>query len=736
MKDQFKEEDVEDNTDDTEVTDSTNTIRGKITERLKEKMQGITDFLKNTVGAAFKGIASTIGGGLSTAGGFLAGKLGSTVIGKAFSGAKGLLSKLGSKISERKGKGSKVIGKIIGAGSDVIEDLGEYGDATPVYVVGGKLDISGGGGAGDIVSDILGGNDDDGGITDVITDEVTDKVEEKVGGKLIKKFAGSKLGKKLGGTKIGGKILSKLGGEAIESAAGAAKGAGMFSKIKGVFTSMKGAKNLSGVISAVKGAAGAGSAAAGAAGAGAAGAGLLATAGALVGPLAVAWLTDRAFKGIGGWFSAGENFGTDNPTLGMKASSALGTFLDGILPGDQSSWIQGIYDKGCKIGDAVKGFVGKAKDTVSSLWSYGKDKLMNKVTDETTDPDKLQGGLLQGNSSILSSLLAVTSPITALTYQQLRNYKNYKSKEADLEAKFLSKLTTSEREDYIANKNASLFGTMLRTQDSGKLVKTIMGTSLLAMTGTAGGGIATTELSKILESASKNSTNNSSNTDSTSNSSYNTTSTLADGDFFGTVSARYETNGGDPITDLAKSAGFISSGKGDAGGKSYGLPQFPINNGTPQKFVQWLKSTNNSLSSYFSSGFSDENWKKCANEKASEFATAQMVYGASIDYLPFNRWSKKNHNIDWNRSRAMQEYGYAMATAGPAMAQSCTKNSGVNSSMDDKTLLTKVNNYRIAHLSSFYRSSPAFINGWAKFLPKILNDCLAFGNAPAVDLSQ
>lgn len=54
----------------------------------------------------------------------------------------------------------------------------------------------------------------------------------------------------------------------------------------------------------------------------------------------------------------------------------------------------------------------------------------------------------------------------------------------------------------------------------------------------------------------------------------------------GYLSGKYESRG---------DCGTISTGKGDAGGKSYGIYQFALNAGTPKKFVDWLKNRNSDI---------------------------------------------------------------------------------------------------------------------------------------------
>lgn len=117
----------------------------------------------------------------------------------------------------------------------------------------------------------------------------------------------------------------------------------------------------------------------------------------------------------------------------------------------------------------------------------------------------------------------------------------------------------------------------------------------------------------------------------------------------GAISRKYEATAG---------CGHISSGNGDAGGKSYGSYQLASNTGAPLTFVNWLiDSSNNSIwvsmatelrNAYNTDGgygsTFDATWKRLANENEEEFNNAQTEYAYNRYYLNYlnkiNSYSK------------------------------------------------------------------------------------------------
>lgn len=114
----------------------------------------------------------------------------------------------------------------------------------------------------------------------------------------------------------------------------------------------------------------------------------------------------------------------------------------------------------------------------------------------------------------------------------------------------------------------------------------------------------------------------------------------------GYLSAKFESG-----TDC----GTISSGKGDNGGKSYGLYQFAANAGTPKAFVNWLKNKNKSIYNKLNDAYNkdgcygtnfDKAWKEVAKSDKDKFSELQYNYIKEKYYDPSVKKIKDNLNFD------------------------------------------------------------------------------------------
>lgn len=139
-------------------------------------------------------------------------------------------------------------------------------------------------------------------------------------------------------------------------------------------------------------------------------------------------------------------------------------------------------------------------------------------------------------------------------------------------------------------------------------------------------------------------------------------------DYIGTVAAKYESNG---------NPGNISSGSGDAGGKSYGAFQFSSASNGPKSFYNWLISSGfnpeigNALKEAhiadggknytFGTNF-DTLWKLISTEAPQEMYSAQLTYTKSQYYDPlFNKLiaSTSSGGLGFNPNN----YGIALKSA-------------------------------------------------------------------------
>lgn len=104
---------------------------------------------------------------------------------------------------------------------------------------------------------------------------------------------------------------------------------------------------------------------------------------------------------------------------------------------------------------------------------------------------------------------------------------------------------------------------------------------------------------------------------------------MIDASALGALSRKYESNW-DP--------GAISSGVGDAGGKSYGAYQLASKTGTLARFVAWLRGPYPDLWQTLKPAFEmpdfDAEWKRLAVVRRERFLRAQHDFIAATHYQP------------------------------------------------------------------------------------------------------
>lgn len=115
----------------------------------------------------------------------------------------------------------------------------------------------------------------------------------------------------------------------------------------------------------------------------------------------------------------------------------------------------------------------------------------------------------------------------------------------------------------------------------------------------------------------------------------------------GFISAKYETGGYD--------GGLVSSGNGDYGGVSYGIPQFSTATGSANSFVKWLKSAYPEMGNYFGSASAGSQdfgnaWKQVYQKFGDRFSKAQTDYAYSQFVQPLVKLAKQKTGIDYTRS--------------------------------------------------------------------------------------
>lgn len=119
----------------------------------------------------------------------------------------------------------------------------------------------------------------------------------------------------------------------------------------------------------------------------------------------------------------------------------------------------------------------------------------------------------------------------------------------------------------------------------------------------------------------------------------------------GFISGKYESGG--------YNGGSISSGRGDHGGISYGVPQFSTTTGSADSFVAWLKKSNPQMGQAFGNSragtteFSNA-WKKVYSDFGDKFSDVQSQYAYDNFAKPLADLAKQKTGIDYNRSTAFK----------------------------------------------------------------------------------
>lgn len=180
----------------------------------------------------------------------------------------------------------------------------------------------------------------------------------------------------------------------------------------------------------------------------------------------------------------------------------------------------------------------------------------------------------------------------------------------------------------------------------------------------------------------------------------------AEGDsHLGAVSASFESGG--------RGVNTVSTGKGDAGGVSYGAHQLSSKSGTMQAF---LRSTYGAPYAAAFRGLTpgspqfNEAYKQVAAQDPDGFANAQQQYIAATHYQPVADWFQKQYGIDpQKRSRALNEMLYSLGVQyGPGGAKSVIGEALGNrdtTNMTDEEIISRVQDERVGSVNQRFRSS-------------------------------
>jgi len=167
---------------------------------------------------------------------------------------------------------------------------------------------------------------------------------------------------------------------------------------------------------------------------------------------------------------------------------------------------------------------------------------------------------------------------------------------------------------------------------------------------------------------------------------------------FGWLSRMFESGGAGP--------GAISSGKGDYGGKSYGLYQFASKTGGASAFVNsnpWLKSSFAGLAP--GSAAFDAKWKSMAADP--NFEAAQHSYVRQKYLEPLLKKVQATTGLDLSKRHpaVLEELLSTAVQYGPATSVVSKALAGATNSISDSEILMRIGKYKYETVSSHFRSS-------------------------------
>ncbi len=183
-------------------------------------------------------------------------------------------------------------------------------------------------------------------------------------------------------------------------------------------------------------------------------------------------------------------------------------------------------------------------------------------------------------------------------------------------------------------------------------------------------------------------------------------SSLEGNDKLGFVSAKYETGG--------YNGGLVSSGSGDYGGVSYGVPQFSTKTGSADSFVSWLKKTNPNMAKAFGNSkagteaFSSA-WKQVYSQYGESFTKQQTQYAYDNFVKPLADKAYKKYGVDYTKSRALQEliFSTAIQFGGGDLGLAALGN--VSAKMSDAEIINASYDKKIANYKNFFKSSSSSV---------------------------
>lgn len=173
----------------------------------------------------------------------------------------------------------------------------------------------------------------------------------------------------------------------------------------------------------------------------------------------------------------------------------------------------------------------------------------------------------------------------------------------------------------------------------------------------------------------------------------------------GFISAKYESGG---------NGGSVSSGKGDAGGVSYGVSQFSSKVGSADNFVSWLKNNNPTMASAFKNHKAGTNefsnaWKQTFANYGDDFTKLQKQYTFESYVKPLADLAKKKTGIDYTRSTALKELLYSTAIQFGASSLGLSALGNVSPNMTDEEIINASYDKKISNYKNYFKSSSASV---------------------------
>ena len=169
----------------------------------------------------------------------------------------------------------------------------------------------------------------------------------------------------------------------------------------------------------------------------------------------------------------------------------------------------------------------------------------------------------------------------------------------------------------------------------------------------------------------------------------------------GWLSQKYEGN-----------VGTISNNPGDYGGKSYGIPQFSLNMGSLQSFIDWLDKRDTVFATplireILGSDAFDKAWKLIAEKEPNKFSQYQSEYAYNTMAIPQAKKIYDIYGIDMTRSPILREALISMAYQYNNLSSKLLN--GANDKMTDEELINLIYSNKLGGVDSHFKSSSSKI---------------------------